>query len=301
MRTWRVGSFSMGGALVFLGVFLLLQQVLDWDPAVALLSWWPVLFIILGIEILVYLLFFNKENSHVKYDFMSIIFIGFIGTVGLGVALLQTVGLLDAANHYISADVKTVDLPKYEETMLDGITRVQVDTGPYPVTIESTPSKTMTMFGTYRGDVDKKGSPVKEVSDYALVEKHGDTIYIRFKEIPYKRYSGYSGQMEPTLLIPENMNLEVNGKGNSLALKPRNMQSDWEVVNGGYLDIMVSKETNVTLEVQDSRNLDDGKWKNIQKVQNEYEDEETVKSASRTFGSGKHTIFIKNADGVHIK
>ncbi|MCJ8008050.1 hypothetical protein ACFFF5_18150 [Lederbergia wuyishanensis] len=299
MRTWRVGSFSMGGALVFLGVFLLLQQVLDWDPAVALLSWWPVLFIILGIEILIYLSFFNKENSHVKYDFISIIFIGFIGTLGLGVALLQSVGLLDAANQYISAEVKTVDLPKYEETMLDGITRVQVDAGSYPVTIESTTSKTMTMFGTYRGDVYKKGFPVKEVSDYALVEKLGDTIYIRFKDIPYKRYSGFSGHMEPTLLIPENMNLEVNGKGNSLALKPRNMKNDWEVVNGGYLDIMVSKDTNVKLDVQDSRNLDDGKWENMKKVQNDYED--VVKSANQTFGTGKHTIFIKNADGVNIK
>ncbi|MBS4197293.1 hypothetical protein [Lederbergia citri] len=299
MRTWRVGSFSMGGALVFLGVFLLLQQVLDWDPAVALLSWWPLLFIILGIEILIYLALFNKENSHVKYDFISIIFIGFIGTVGLGVALLQTVGLLDVAKQHISAEVKTVDLPKYEEAILDGITRVQVDTGPYPVTIESTTSKTMTMFGTYRGDVAKKGFPLKDVSDYALVEKQGDTIYIRLKEIPYNRYSGFSGQMEPTLLIPENMNLEVNGKGNSLALKPRNMQSDWEVANGGYLEIMVSKDTNVTLDVQNSRNLDVGNWENIKNVKNDYDN--VIKSASKTIGSGKHTIVIKNADGVDIK
>ncbi|MBW8349388.1 hypothetical protein K0H71_08025 [Bacillus sp. IITD106] len=299
MRTWRVGSFSMGGALVFLGVFLLLQQVLDWDPAVALLSWWPVLFIILGIEILIYLAFFNKDNSHVKYDFISIIFIGFIGTVGLGVALLQTVGLLDAAKQHISAEVKTIDLPKYEETGLEGITRIQVDTEQYPVTIESTTSKSLTMFGTYRGDVDKKGFPIKDISDYALVEKQGDTIYIRFKEIPYNRYSGFSGQMEPILLIPENMNLEVNGKGNSLSLKPRNMQSDWEVVNGGYLEIMVSKDTNVTLDVQNSRNLDDGNWDTTKSVKNNDEDE--IKSASKTFGTGKHTIFIKNADGVDIK
>ncbi|MBS4220571.1 hypothetical protein KHA96_19925 [Bacillus sp. FJAT-49711] len=299
MRTWRVGSFSMGGALVFLGVFLLLQQVLDWDPAIALLSWWPVLFIILGIEILVYLALFNKENSRVKYDFISIIFIGFIGTLGLGVALLQTVGLLDAANQYVSAEVKTMDLPKYEETMLDGITRVQVDAGQYPVTIESTPSKKMTMFGTYKGDVGKDGFPVKEISDYALVEKQGDTIYIRFKEIPYKRYSRYIGFVETTLLIPENINLEVSGKGNSLALKPRNMQSDWNVLDSGYLDIIMSKDTNVTLEVQDSGNLDDSKWENIKKMKNEYEDR--IKSASQTFGTGKYSIVVKNADGVNIK
>ncbi|MCR2823437.1 LiaF transmembrane domain-containing protein [Lederbergia panacisoli] len=299
MRTWRVGSFSMGGALVFLGVFLLLQQVLDWDPAVALLSWWPVLFIILGIEILVYLALFNKENSHVKYDFISIIFIGFIGTFGLAVALLQTVGLLDAANDYVSAEVKTMDLPKYEESMLDGITRVQVEAGSYPLTIESTPSKKMTIFGTYKGDFGRDGIPVKEISDYALVEKQGDTLYIRFKEIPYKRYSRYIGFVDPTLLIPENINLEVNGDGNSLELNPRNMQSDWNVLDSGYLEIIVSKDTNATMEVQDSRNLDKSKWENMEKFTNEYEDR--IKSASQTFGAGKHSIVIKNADGVNIK
>ncbi|KRG11643.1 hypothetical protein ACA29_15925 [Lederbergia galactosidilytica] len=60
MACWLL--FHGRRALVFLGVFLLLQQFLGWDPALVLMSWWPILFIVLGIEILFYLFIAKSEN-----------------------------------------------------------------------------------------------------------------------------------------------------------------------------------------------------------------------------------------------
>ena len=53
-------------------------QVLD-----TLTAWWPVLLIILGAEVLLYLLFSKKEQSFIKYDIFSIFFIGVLGSVGI--------------------------------------------------------------------------------------------------------------------------------------------------------------------------------------------------------------------------
>lgn len=73
MRTWRVGSISMGTLLLFLGVLLLLSQLAGWDSSHVLAGWWPVLLIVLGAEILVYLFQSKEEKPLLKYDFLSIL------------------------------------------------------------------------------------------------------------------------------------------------------------------------------------------------------------------------------------
>ena len=79
MRTWRVGTISMGLTLILLGIFLVLSQLLNWKPAYAMTGWWPIIFIVLGIEILIYLFLAKQENPAVKYDVFSIFFVGFLG------------------------------------------------------------------------------------------------------------------------------------------------------------------------------------------------------------------------------
>ncbi|MGG3555595.1 hypothetical protein ABES23_02700 [Peribacillus frigoritolerans] len=80
MRTWRVGTISMGISLVGLGFVLLVSQISDMNLTTILLSWWPLLFMILGTEILFYIYFSRKESSFVKYDILSILFVGLLGT-----------------------------------------------------------------------------------------------------------------------------------------------------------------------------------------------------------------------------
>ena len=71
-----------GASIISLDAFYYFQskgiQVLD-----TLTAWWPVLLIILGAEVLLYLLFSKKEQSFIKYDIFSIFFIGVLGSVGI--------------------------------------------------------------------------------------------------------------------------------------------------------------------------------------------------------------------------
>lgn len=68
MRKWRVGSISMGLSLIALGVTLFLSQLYNWEVTTFILSWIPILLIILGIEILIYLLLSKQEQPIVRYD-----------------------------------------------------------------------------------------------------------------------------------------------------------------------------------------------------------------------------------------
>ena len=82
MRTWRVGTFSMGLSIISLGCFLLFSvkrnSSIRYTNCMV-----PVLLIILGAEVLLYLLFSKKEQSFIKYDIFSIFFIGVLGSVGI--------------------------------------------------------------------------------------------------------------------------------------------------------------------------------------------------------------------------
>ena len=92
MRTWRVGTFSMGASLVFLGLILFFSRFLDLNLVQVMTSWWPLLLVVLGIEILLYLILSRQEKPLLKYDFLSIFFVGLIGTVDIAFALLSATG-----------------------------------------------------------------------------------------------------------------------------------------------------------------------------------------------------------------
>ncbi|WP_340083961.1 hypothetical protein MHB50_13990 [Siminovitchia sp. FSL H7-0308] len=303
MRMWRVGSFSMGAALLLLGLFLLLTQVFQWDPGYVLLSWWPTLLIILGLEILLYLRIAKKENAAVQYDFISIIFIGLIGTAGVAMVLAHSTGILAVAEQVMKAEVRTENLPKYEETSLAGVKRIVVDSWSYPLNIEGTQEQHVSLFGTYEEEkASETSSPsLKEVSDYALVEKKGDTLFIKMKELPYHRFSEHL-TAEATLLVPTGMKLEVDAKNHMIKASPRQIENDWKIEGAGVVEVKAEKSANMNISVQNSHNLGQGDWENVQDKSNERENrgEYGPLSATMTIGNGAHTLTIVGADAVNV-
>lgn len=72
MRKWRVGTVSMGVLLVAAGILLLLGELQGLDGAGLILRWWPVILIILGVEILAYIIMSREEQPRIKFDGLSI-------------------------------------------------------------------------------------------------------------------------------------------------------------------------------------------------------------------------------------
>ena len=69
MRQWRVGTFSMGILLLATGILLLYGQLQPYPATEYLLQWWPLIFVLLGLEVLLQAYFNKVEDgeSRVRY------------------------------------------------------------------------------------------------------------------------------------------------------------------------------------------------------------------------------------------
>lgn len=85
MRKWRVGTFSMGMLLIFMGILLLVGRIKSISSINMILNLWPIIIIILGIEILVHVYFSREDQPRVKYDVFSIFFITIVLIASLGI------------------------------------------------------------------------------------------------------------------------------------------------------------------------------------------------------------------------
>ncbi len=220
MRVWRVGSISMGISLLFLGIVLLLSKLFHLKSATILVSWWPIILIVLGAEILVYLLLSKQEKPIVKYDMLSIFFVGCIGMVGIGLTIITTTGILEKVNEWSKIETNIINLPEYEESLGDNINRVVINTGSQPLTIDGSQENEVSIFGTYRAQSLGKEAVIETMGDYLLVKEKGDTLYVQLKDV-YHLSQPFQDWVDvyATMILPSNIALEVNGEQHNLKEK----------------------------------------------------------------------------------
>ncbi|MBP2240923.1 hypothetical protein J2Z40_001483 [Cytobacillus eiseniae] len=308
MRTWRVGTFSMGASLLFLGIFLLLSQFFGMNLMQIMISWWPILLIVLGIEILLFLFLSKQEKPFLKYDFLSIFFVGVLGTIGIGFAVLSSTGIFDKVDDVLNREERTIDLPSFEHQINNDIKRVVINTDRNPLTIEGTTSKEISLFGTYRALVGPKEQLVTKAEEYVLIQEKGDTLYIQVKGLPsetvgpFDRYSSLSA----TILIPNDIKLEVNGNDNSIILKPRSLMSDWTIDQASDVAVQLQNTSDVKITATDIRNIDGNRndWAITEETeassQEMYGDRPEIKQAIFKTGQGKHHLQIMNSYQLNV-
>lgn len=265
MRQWRVGTFSMGLSLVFLGVFLLLTQFFDWEIVTVLKVWWPIILVILGMEILLYLFSSKQEKPYLSFDLFSIIIVGIIGTAGISMVFLQTTGIMDILEQGLKREEVTKDLPEFNYAMKDNIKRIVIESESQqnPITIEGTNEDVLSLFGTFR-TVQSKEIDVAKPEDYLHVSQKGDTLFIRLKQLTYRIsefYTDYSS-LQTTILVPTNKKLEIIDLHNDITLNPRDLKSNWTVHNVPQIDLILDDTTNVKVSVNETiiNNRDQEEW-----------------------------------------
>lgn len=67
-----MGTVSMGLILVAVGILLLAAEIWGFNGAYLIIRWWPVILIVLGIEILAYVFWSREEEPKIKFDGLSI-------------------------------------------------------------------------------------------------------------------------------------------------------------------------------------------------------------------------------------
>lgn len=286
---WRVGTVSMGVTLLLLGIFLFISQFTGWDHMKILLSWWPIILIVLGIEILLFIFLSKQEKTVLKYDFLSIFFVGVLGTVGIVFTLLNTTGVLELFEHKMMQEERTFDLPVFEQQIGESIERVVINSH-YPLLVESTKHGEVTMFGTYRGTVSDHQPLLETVNDYLLVQEKGDTLFIEMKKLPQKAYDLGDSYfiMEATILVPSHVKLEINANHSEVTMKPRDLKSDWMIETAYQVGLIIEKESDVKISME-----------NVAEIV--AEDEQTSQMKEWVFGNGSSVIQILKANEVRMQ
>lgn len=309
MRTWRVGTFSMGASLLFLGIFLLLSQIFGYKLITIMMSWWPIILIVLGLEILIFLFISRQEKPFLKYDFLSIFFVGIIGTIGIGFAVVNSMGILEKVNDVLQREERTLDLPEVEYQLKNEIKRVVVDMDSYPLSIEGTSGDEIALFGTYRAYTGKKEQLISTEKDYVSIKERGDTIYVTVKGLPREMMAPFDryGNLSATILIPNNVKLEVNGNHSDVTLKPRNLTNNWIIDRVSNLDVQIENNSDIKVtaagvqNIQGDRTIWNVKDENAEQTVDVSAAEEgnsqddSIEQAVFQTGQGSHQLQITNS------
>jgi hypothetical protein len=302
MRTWRVGTFSMGASLVFLGLFLFFSKFMGLDLVQVMTAWWPLLLVVLGMEILVYLFLSRQEKPVLKYDFLSIFFVGVIGTAGIAFAILSSTGIMGKVEEVMAREERSFELPAFSYKMDDSIKRVVVRTVDHRMTVESTDEKTVSLFGTYRVQTAKKAKLLESADDVVSANQKGDTLYLNMKSLPNEigLFNAY-GETAATLLIPNNVKLEVVGSDNSLILKPRSLVNDWNIESVSSVVVDVTANSNLKVDALGAQEVrgKDGDWK-VSREKTPDDLDNGRKNAVYESGAGKYHTNIATAYEISL-
>lgn len=84
MRQRRVGAITLGGVLILYGVLFLLHMFIEEISYHLIFRMWPVVFLVLGIEVLVSAVRF--KDMQFKYDYAAIIIICILLLFAMGMA-----------------------------------------------------------------------------------------------------------------------------------------------------------------------------------------------------------------------
>jgi len=182
-RRWRVGTLSMGLSLLFLGALIMASQWKGADVFETALAWWPLIFILLGLEVVIYTLWF-RGKGRMYYDVLSIFFVGFLALCCLVFAGISSLGLTQQFRSVISSVEQDYSLPEWSGSVPQGVKQIIVQAeNPYGIKVDQTGGTgQLNVFGTYRSN---QGRLADENEDQLLRTKvAGDTLYILLGDTP---------------------------------------------------------------------------------------------------------------------
>lgn len=209
VRRFRVGSISMGVALVGAGVGIIAQQLANHEIADLIWLWWPIIFILLGSEILVYVLCFRKQQVRLHYDLMSVFIVGLLGMLCLGSTALSSTGMLQQIRYTVGSTQQVISLPDQNIAVGNVVKKVIVQSNRYQVQLDTTTDKAVHVFGTYRSD--RMNEDAGFIAQAVQARTIGDTLYVVVNDPPRQATFGDEREIFVTIAVPAGLKHELRG------------------------------------------------------------------------------------------
>ena len=249
MKQRRVGTLSMGLLLIFAGAMLVYAQINAQNALGLVLTWWPIILFMLGIEVLWAYYSAKDEKPKIKYDLLSIFIILFIIFTAVGIYTLNQVGVVSYFTKMIATEHYTLPLPTQELAVDDSIRKIVVDSSGLDLNLRTGTANTIAVHGDAYVTADSRQTAEELLPSSVIVDrKIGDTLYLSFNY----RGSGndrcyYSGIDDLTLILPADRQIEVESH-NYLEVTADNPVKRLSIKGDGVVELNIPAEANCQIK-----------------------------------------------------
>ncbi len=258
MRQRRVGTLSMGFLLASSGILLLYAQFKKVEAFELLVKCWPLVFFLLGAEVLLYAFLQKEEKSKISYDVFSIFMVMVIIFVGAGLFALTQTGIAEGLSNMVNAQSYNLQLPEREFILEDSIDKIVIAADhQISLDIRTCTDKTVSLLGACYARADSSET-ARELMNDLTVATHvtGDVLYIAFDTT---RSAGdmkyYAMVNEYTVFIPQDREVEIDG-GSYVTIQGEGIERDWLVkCSRAAITIPADKNMEILAIVDDPHRL----------------------------------------------
>jgi len=239
----------MGLLLMGSGLGLLYAQFNRITVVDLVLKWWPLIFILLGVEVLVQYYFRKSEDSKIKYDVFSIFIIFIIVLTGVAIQTASEFGLtayvqneIRSQNFELTSPSTKVDVSKVRSIV------IHAENAPHLVVRDSS-TRELSIYGRGNLRAESREMAVKKLAEGMRVSsrQEGDTLYVDL-ETGVHLFNYY-------LTLPGDIAAEIDLNGTSAELSPVRLSNNWIVKSGADTKVTLLPGTNLLVSVLDT-NLD---------------------------------------------
>lgn len=302
MRQRRVGTISMGVLLLTMGILLMYAQLNSIAALDIMIRWWPIVFLLLGGEIIAYTYLIKDDQQRVKYDFISILVIIFIVGSGIGLYSISEIGLMERGRAALVSQRYTLQIPEERVELDNKVEKIILESPLHTKLIVRTSEvSAVSIHGTSYVNADSQENAQKLLMEKIVTtRKIGDTVYMAFNTPVSGSDLGNNARItELTVFLPEDRQIEINSDY-QLDLIIYDLKNNWDINGNGDVNLRIGSglDLAVNAQVYNKSNLKGSiNWQTTPEEENE--GRERI-SGSAAFGKGTNKINIITRGDVEV-
>lgn len=293
----------MGLVLVGAGIGLLCAKFNNRAVVDTVLMWWPLIFILLGAEVLC-LSFLSRDKDSppkLKYDIFSILIILVIVIGGLGFQALDETGVAEIMKKEISYKEYQLKTASSEIPLESGIKKLVIEAPRCHLKVYTGKTNTVSFYGNTRVRAESEEMARRMISKGNRMASHvsGISQYISF-DISSRE----ENMNDCSIFIPQNIDVEIHNVSYSTQIFAEEVENNWLITGNGAIRVSLPKQADLEIQASVAHGKINGNvpW-NITdiKEENDLNDSGNVgKSARVKLGAGNHRMTVNITAGAII-
>lgn len=253
MRKWRVGTLSLGILMIVLGVVMLTAQFNQVAILDMLLTWWPLILVLIGTEILVQVYTARDEQPKVKYDAFSILIILIMVFFSIGMYALTSTGVIEGIAWMVESSILPVDMPSQKISVDEGLEKVVVSAPRGRLEVKKGSTSEVVVFGeaVVKAAGNEEARALAE-QNRAVTRREGNTLFVQLLSATWAGdFKPCVREIQHTLLVPPDMEVEISGPGYfNLDIDGEAFGGNWLIKGSGSVRITAAKPSDLAIDAQ---------------------------------------------------